>query len=793
MSFLSVAFLFALPLVAAPLLVHLFDRRRNAVIQWGAMDFLVEAAARKTSARKLKQWLLLLMRCLAIAALILALARPLMPAGYLGGDPSGETIFVVDNSMSMSRNIDSETLLDEAVEVALERMSTLPSRHDVRILTTAPYPIWVSPGSVRSDPRNRPWIRKQLESLDATQGEGDLLAALFTAVQAERKATQHFRNIVVLTDGQAADWRLDDQTGWKRLSETLAEASLQTNVETVHLADDETHPSKGNLGMDHVSLDRLVVGVDQPFTATATLQNYRDNVVNDCDLIWSVNDQQRHRQRLDPIEGRQSVQSNWTASFETAGTYRLVCHIDHDDDLTADNRSGLVVEVVDRIPVVIVENSDDLGEFQQDSYFVQAALGWIDGKALEGNSLYVPTVVSPDELASIGLSKQRVVVIPNLTRLTDDVVDRLAGFVEDGGGLWIGLGPRTDTAAFNQQMFADASGVSPLALDQIVDTDPPAIAMQTGGDANAERVALRIDPFREQHPATRRVADVNGLDLDDALIHRRFRFMIDEAAERTSVVLRLNNGEPLVVEHFLGRGRVIVQAVPLRLQWSDLAKTQAFVVMVRDWIDYLAEPRATQYNLEPGEPLVVRILQSESEASRRAAWEAAPTALLRPPKGEPIELAAGWLDDAYVFQSSRTRLPGDYELEIGLREQILPFYVRRSTNESNLDSLKDDARQRIAAATSVSLPKQRTAALAESRSDPVWPYLLLGLIVLISSELVLSGILARERFGSSGFEATQAADAISDPDHVEVDLATRSTTSTTGAMESAVTSEAVGR
>ena len=52
MSFLSFAFLFALPLALAPILLHLFDRQRNVVIEWGAMQFLVEAARRRQNARR---------------------------------------------------------------------------------------------------------------------------------------------------------------------------------------------------------------------------------------------------------------------------------------------------------------------------------------------------------------------------------------------------------------------------------------------------------------------------------------------------------------------------------------------------------------------------------------------------------------------------------------------------------------------------------------------------------------------------------------------------------------------
>ena len=44
MSFLSAAFLFALPLVAVPIAIHLYRGRRRDVILWGAMQFLAAAA-----------------------------------------------------------------------------------------------------------------------------------------------------------------------------------------------------------------------------------------------------------------------------------------------------------------------------------------------------------------------------------------------------------------------------------------------------------------------------------------------------------------------------------------------------------------------------------------------------------------------------------------------------------------------------------------------------------------------------------------------------------------------------
>ena len=46
MTFLGAIFLFALPLAAVPVVIHLLHRRRQDVVRWGAMQFLLEAVSR---------------------------------------------------------------------------------------------------------------------------------------------------------------------------------------------------------------------------------------------------------------------------------------------------------------------------------------------------------------------------------------------------------------------------------------------------------------------------------------------------------------------------------------------------------------------------------------------------------------------------------------------------------------------------------------------------------------------------------------------------------------------------
>ena len=224
MSFLSIAFLAALPLAAAPLLLHFFDRRRNVVIGWGAMQFLQQAATRRTSARSLKEWLLLLMRIVALLALIVALARPLAPGNWFGTRDRTETIVVLDNSMLLTRQRNDVALSDELLERATRILDETEAGNSVRLMLSSPYPVWLTPGSVRFDVASKSELMAKLTEVRPTAGSSDLLASLLIAVQADAEPSLHQRRIVPLTDGQSTDWRLDDRAAWRRFQDMLSAA-----------------------------------------------------------------------------------------------------------------------------------------------------------------------------------------------------------------------------------------------------------------------------------------------------------------------------------------------------------------------------------------------------------------------------------------------------------------------------------------------------------------------------------------------------------------------------------------
>lgn len=735
MSFLSIAFLTALPLALTPLLLHLFDRRRNVVIEWGAMQFLQEAVTRRTSARKLKQWLLLLLRTLALLALILALSRPFIPGNWFSGTDRGETILVIDNSMSMQRKVDETTLFKNAIAQAKEQLDDLPSTDFVRVLLSSPYPSWATTGSLRADTNSLQIVIDQLDELQTTNGSSDLLSALFTAVQAEVQPTQQSRQIILLTDRQANDWDLDEEESWQRFQTTLTGAEVPTDLKVINLA--KTSKSLRNVAVNSITANRTTVGVDRPLRLSAEIQNLGNARTSSANATWKVDEKESNTSQIPELDTQSTHQIEWQHSFSAPGVYAVTCQLDVEDDLREDNESTLVVEVIEEVPILLVEGSPTQTELQRDAFFVETALGWIDGEKTFKNTVYTPTVVTPERLEHIDLAEFQAVVIPNLTELSAKTVGRLEEFVTAGGGCWIGVGPRSDVDAFNQRFFADGHGLAPLRLDRIIDS-----AQNDSEESDETDTRTKINPFMKGHPATASLSDSDQLDLADVTVSRRFRFEVTQSDEETSVLLSLTNGEPLAVENYFGRGRVIVQGVPLRMQWSKLARSQSFVVMIHDWLDYLTQPLATRHNLSPGDELAIRLKSDDVQL-----------ATLKTPYGNEIELTAEPTDGGTLFRSNRTILPGEYRLNVGTTEEI-PFNVSRDTAESDLTALSREQVSTLDELTTAVASSKKNESVKMSGSEPLWSYLLLGLILLIAAELLLAGMISRERFGAAPIAET---------------------------------------
>lgn len=156
MNFQQQWMLFALPLAAIPIIVHLINQRRYQTVRWGAMMFLLAANRMSRGYARLRQWLIMACRILAVLGLILAVARPLASGwlGWAGGGRADTTIVLLDRSPSMQQTGASGGLskLETGRQQLAAALGTLGSNRWLLIDGTAERPREIEGPKALADP-----------------------------------------------------------------------------------------------------------------------------------------------------------------------------------------------------------------------------------------------------------------------------------------------------------------------------------------------------------------------------------------------------------------------------------------------------------------------------------------------------------------------------------------------------------------------------------------------------------------------------------------------------------------
>lgn len=135
MQFLFPAFLWALLALSIPIIIHLFYFRRFKKVYFTNVKYLKEIKEETSNRNKLKNLLILISRCLAVACLVFAFAQPFIPKGT--GIKSGlnyVSVFI-DNSFSMTTNKSEIPLIDIAKDKARSVVSSYGDEDRFHILT----------------------------------------------------------------------------------------------------------------------------------------------------------------------------------------------------------------------------------------------------------------------------------------------------------------------------------------------------------------------------------------------------------------------------------------------------------------------------------------------------------------------------------------------------------------------------------------------------------------------------------------------------------------------------------
>ncbi len=233
MSFLQPWMLLALPLIALPIIIHLINQWRYQTKQWGAMMFLLKANKMARGYAKLRQWLILAMRCLVVAGLIFAIARPLASGllGWSGGGRADTTILLLDRSPSMQQvGAAGVSKLDTGRLQLAETLETLGSTN------------WVLIDSTDLTPKSFDTVKALVDSpaMQGASSTADIPAMLQSTVDYLKNNQPGATEVWLCSDLRTPDWN-PDSGNWSAIREAFSQ--LPQSVRFHLLAFSETDQS----------------------------------------------------------------------------------------------------------------------------------------------------------------------------------------------------------------------------------------------------------------------------------------------------------------------------------------------------------------------------------------------------------------------------------------------------------------------------------------------------------------------------------------------------------------------
>ena len=214
---------------AIPVIIHLLNRRRFRTVKWAATAFLLKASRESRGKKKLKHFLILACRALAIAALVFAVARPLI-GGFLGSGSGsvGTVVLVLDRSASMETKAGSgepshrQAVLDKISE-AVKNMGS-------------PRLVLIDSASGETQEVPDPEALTELSTTYATDTAADIPTLLMKAVDYLRETNPGQSEIWLASDLQRSDWRPGDSR-WGAVRAGMEALPTQTNLRILTAGD----------------------------------------------------------------------------------------------------------------------------------------------------------------------------------------------------------------------------------------------------------------------------------------------------------------------------------------------------------------------------------------------------------------------------------------------------------------------------------------------------------------------------------------------------------------------------
>lgn len=684
MSFLNPFMLFGAGAIAVPIIIHLLNRRRFQRVVWAAMRF-VKVSTEKNQRRMLvEDMILLAIRCLMLALLALAVARPAMRTSThdVFGQSKVTAVIVLDNSASMGVSDGVQTRFDKARKIAEQAVDALPSGSAAAVILASD----VAKEVIKEPTHDLNLARKTVREAPLSDRATDLFPSIEKALETLKGRSAIRKEIYLITDGQLAGWRQlgDIQKTLKAAKEQTGEHQVSAHL--VLVSDTEER----NLGVSGLVLSSGLAPLNRPLRFEAQVANYGKQEAKDIKVALLVDGASADEVVIPSIPpgGTRSVPLN--TRLKTEGWHNITARIPA-DRFPGDDTRTLAVRAIREIRVLMVDGEPGSEPRESETFFLGHAL--VPVSAEEAEQYYVKTsTITPAELGGTRFDDFDTVVLANVPDFSADTATALENFVKRGGGLLIFPGAKVNAAFYNQQLASvrkllpatfgeprgDAAQDEKFLTFQTKGYDHPIVALWNDNAAGTLASARFFRTFELNLLATPPAASEPDSRNTQHATRPATNAVASLAAPKT--ILRFSDGSIAMAERALGLGRVVMFASSADTAWNDLAVRPAFVPLLHRTLGTLIQRHDEGANVRVGAQFARRLTADllHKDAVVMAPGAAAGTRDLR-----RVEL----VNDTPVLTYEATDKAGIYEISIAEPATVLKFAAQPDPSESSMAEL----------------------------------------------------------------------------------------------------------
>jgi hypothetical protein len=646
MGFLTPALLAGTALVAIPIVLHLVMRRKPRELTFPALRFVQKRRESNRRRLQLRHLLLLALRCLLIAGLAAALARPTLKATGLHGKEGAPlaVAVVVDSSLRMQYVHQNRSRLEQAAETAGELVAKLPEDSMVAICDLGRAASGFAPDLNAATSR--------LRNLRATADARPLATVVVEAINLVAEQEERRQEVFVFSDLALAAWPEDAQSA--------IDAALAAAPDVrIYLFDAGVAETK-NASLGELEVERTVLRPGEPLHIEAAVTSNLGGEAPQAEILLADEEGQlaKRGERIVELDGAGRGRVTFEVRDLPLGTHQGSVQLTAADPLSVDNTRYFTVEV--RPPARVLLLADRVADAQ----FVREALS---PSLADVATRFDCQTLALAEAGEVELEEFDAVLLLDPGPLADDVWTRLAEYAAAGGGVGIFLGHNAvgETAAFN--------GEAPQRL-------------LPGKLERNSREATYLRPRRLDHPA---LAGLRNYEEEIPWpVCQVFRFwQFERMVGDAYPVVTFANDEPAIVDRQAGRGRVLTVTTPFsdpptpegREPWNVLGSEEAawpFVGVCDQLAGYLAQDAEEQLNYLAGETARVRLAPRQQVSNF----------VLRTPDGQGSGRIASGGDELAVGATDQL---GNYRMTAGGRSEKLDrgFSVNAPPEASALERI----------------------------------------------------------------------------------------------------------